>query len=486
MKVQLDKRVVAALTIDGKPVADAAGRVIGTTPNPGRKPFIVLDGHKDAPVGFGLRVNRTKKSFVLVRRVGARVVSTTVGHHPDLLLGNDVPPDRNARLVAAEVASRVRRGENLSETRRRQRAESAVNGVTLRQLFDAWLGDYRSSAKRDPRPNTIAAVEKAMQRLGDKLLDKRAEEVSWKDIAAFFKMKARDRSHVTAAEQTVRWISAVYNSANKRLMLDAVQSRQQPTLYVNPASIFASTGALRDAAELQRDYDRKGVRRPLSGRAGQLTKWLDAVLEARSRPTARTGADYLLVTLLLGLRRAESSGLVWHDRTEAVASERHPKSGINLVDLDEGSLTLQQTKNRWNHVLPLPDFVLQVLRERRLLVGASPYVFPSATRDRRYAVGNYRDPRSFMHAIRKEAGFHFGVHDLRRTIGNVATALGIPSDAVRQILNHKGGRAGAGVRYTTLALEQLRLVMQNIEDEILSQATNPPTRRAEVRRQKAA
>lgn len=486
MKVRLDKRVVTALTIDTKPIADATGRVVGASPNAGRKPFIVHDAHQDAPVGFGLRVSRTVKSYVLVRRVGARVLSTTVGRHPDLLLGNDVPADRNARLVAAEVASRVRRGENPAETRRQLRAKEAASGTTLRRLFEDWLADYGSSAKRDPRTNTIKAVEKAMERVGDKLLEKRAEEVTWKDIASCFNRIAGQQGHVTAAEQTVRWVSAVYNKANGRQVLDAVQARSQPQLYVNPAAIFASTGALRNAAELQRDYEKKRVRRPLTEKPGQLTRWLDAVLAARRRPAARTGADYLLVTLLLGLRRSESAGLAWHDRTEKLPPGRHPKAGTNVVDLESGSLALGHTKNRWSHELPLPEFVQQVLRERRLLVGESPYVFPSACRVDRFANGYYRDPRSLLQVVRKQAGVSFAMHDLRRTIGNVATALGIPSDTVRQLLNHKGGRAGAGVRYTALSLEQLRAVVQHIEDEILAQATDPPTRRSAQWQRRAA
>lgn len=260
MKAQLDKRVVSTLTIDQKPVADAAGRCIDTRPNPGGTPFIVLDAHKDAPVGFGVRVNRTKKSYVLVRRVGSKAISTTVGHHPDLLIGNDVPPERNARLIAADVASRVRRGEHPAQERRPKRAQEALAGATLRRLFEQWLEDYRSSVKRDPRANTNNAVEKAMQRLGDRLLDKRADDVSWKYIAAFFGQKAGQSGHVTAAEQTVRWVSAAYNKANDRLMLDAVHGRGQPRLYINPTAIFASTGALRDASELQRDYENSAAR----------------------------------------------------------------------------------------------------------------------------------------------------------------------------------------------------------------------------------
>lgn len=472
MRAVLDKRFVADCRFDAVPVVDESGKVVATVPNTKGRYYDVGDMHKDAPVGFALRVNKRSKTYVLTARQGARVVTVKVGRHPDLLIGKDVPPVRNARLLAAELLARIRRGEQVNETRREERVAARAGRPTLRVLFEQWLEEYQTSAKRDPRTNTIAAVHKAMDRLGPALLDRDATDVTWRDLEGFFKDKAIKQGHLTAAEQTVRWVSTVYNRANHRLTLDALQEKVQPNLYTNPASIFIQTGALRDGAELQRDYDKKGVRRPLSGTREHFQKWLDFVLTARRSGASRTGADYMLATVLLGLRRSESAGLLWHDRVGRVPAPKHPKAGINFIDLDRAVLVLNATKNRYAHRLPLPRFVLQLLRERRLLVGDSPYVFPRVSRSRLATAAHYADPRAFLEQVKKGIQVAFSMHDLRRTFGNVVTDMGLSDRLAKQLLNHKTG--GSTARYTDQSLEQLRPVMQRVEDEMLSYATMNP------------
>ncbi len=469
----LDKRTVADCTFDAIPMFDSSGKQVSTVPNEAQKHYDIHDSHKDAPTGFRLRVNRSVKTFVLVQRVGASVKTVTVGRHPDLLLGSGVAPDRNARLVAAELSSRLRRGEDVNQTKRAERIAARKSEVTLRVLFSRWMADYVASAKRDPRKNTIAAVEKAQQRLGDKLLDTPADELTWRDLEVFFVDKATKRGHLTAAEQTIRWVSAVYNKENHRITLDALQAKGQPNLYPNPAEIFIKTGALRNNAELERDYDKKGVRRPLSGQREHFQSWLDYVIAARDDLNkSRTGADYMLLTVVLGMRRNETAGLLWNDRLSKAPDPGHALRGHNFVDLDHAVVVLNVTKNRYAHRIPIPGFVLQILKERRLLVGDSPFVFPRVSRSKLATSTHYNDPRSFLEEVKKAIKVNFSMHDLRRTFGNIVTEMGLPDRLARQLLNHKSG--GVVARYADQSLEQLRPVMEDVEDEMLAYATNSP------------
>lgn len=469
MKTILDKKFVSTCKFEAVPVLDDAGRQAGTQPNTKGRFYDVRDAHPDAPTGFALRVNKTSKTYILQMRQGAKVVTATVGRYPDLLVGKDVSPDRNARLLAAEMSARIRRGENVNETKREGRIAERAGKPTLRELFNAWLEDYETSAKRDPRENTLLAVKKGMERLGDRLLDRQADDITWRDLEDFFKDKATVQGHLTAAEQTVRWVSTVYNKANHRLTLDALQVKVQPSLYINPASIFMQTGAVRDGVELQRDYDKKGIRRPLSGTREHFRRWLDYVLKARHDGSSRTGADYMLVTVLLGLRRNESAGLLWNDRLHLVAAPKHPKAGVNFIDMTNRVLVLNVTKNRYAHRLPLPNFLFQLLQERRAIVGDSPYVFPRVSKSKMARSAHYQDPRSFMEEIKKGIQVAFAMHDLRRTFGNVVTDMGLPDRLAKQLLNHKTG--GSTARYTDQSLEQLRPVMQRVEREMLGYAT---------------
>jgi Phage integrase family len=473
LKTVLDRRFVADCTFDAKPVFDENGKLVGTVPNTEERAYDVHDAHRDAPTGFRLRVNRRVKTYILVQRQGGKVVTTTVGRHPDLLVGKDAAPERNARLLAAEISARVRRGESVNDARRQERAAARSVRPTLRTLFERWMADYLASAKRDPRRNTIAAVEKAQQRLGAKLLDTPADQLTWRDLESFFIDKATKQGHLTAAEQTIRWVSAVYNKENHRITLDALQAKQQPDLYPNPAEIFIKTGALRNNAELERDYDKKGVRKPLSGERKHFQLWLDYVLASRHDANkSRTGADYMLTTVMLGMRRSETAGLLWNDRIDKVPPLAHPLLGHNFIDLDNAVVVLNVTKNRYAHRIPIPGFILQLLKERRLLVGDSPFVFPRVSRSKLAHAVHYNDPRSFLEEVKKAIKVNFSMHDLRRTFGNVVTEMGLPDRLARQLLNHKSG--GVVARYADQSLDQLRPVIERVEDEMLAYATTNP------------
>lgn len=466
MKMILDKRLVAGLTFEAVPVVEG-GKMTGTVPNTKNRHFVVFDAHHDAPTGFGLRVSQSVKTYILQIRQGAKVVTVTVGRHPDLLIGKEAATERNARLIASELSARLRRGENVNATRRQVQHDAQRGVETLRTLFDDFLAHYENNAKREPRANTVMAIKSAMKRLGDKLLNKPADAVTWMDIEAFFNEKAGVAKHLTAAEQTVRWVSAVYNRANDRRDLLALQAGADPVPLRNPATIFAKTGKMRDNAELQRDYERKGIRKPLSAFADNFRQWLDYVLDARNRDSARTGADYLLVTMLMGCRRTETAGLYWSDRVPEKAAQ-----SANVIDLDARLLVLRTTKNRHIHRLPLPSFVLRLLMERRELVGRSPFVFPSVSRSKLSRASHYTDPRSFMDSVKQGTQISFAMHDLRRTFGNVVNNMAIPSLLTQQLLNHR--TKGSTAAYTQQSLEQLAVYMERIETEMLSYATVNP------------
>jgi hypothetical protein len=62
---------------------------------------VVFDSHGDAPVGFGVAVNRTNMSYILQRRIGDRVLKATLGNVRDM-------PLAKARLEAQKVLEGMR------------------------------------------------------------------------------------------------------------------------------------------------------------------------------------------------------------------------------------------------------------------------------------------------------------------------------------------------------------------------------------------
>lgn len=195
-----------------------------------------------------MRVSKPVKTCVLKLGQGSRMVTATVGRYPDLLVGKGVPPARNARYLAGALSAGLRAGGDVNATKREQLVASKAAGTTVRGLSEGWLRNYKASRNNDPGPNTIAAVAKAMDRLGSKLLDRLADKVSYAGLEAFFEKKAA--THLTAAEQTIRWVSTVYYRDNERLQLDVIKAEVEPVPYRNPATIFAMKGHLRDRHEL--------------------------------------------------------------------------------------------------------------------------------------------------------------------------------------------------------------------------------------------
>ena len=136
------------------------------------------------------------------------------------------------------------------------------------------------------------------------------------------------------------------------------------------------------------------------------------------------------------------------------------------VDLVGRTLTVPETKNREPHVLPLSDFLVDMLRERQQ---GSPWVFPGSGKS-----GHYEDPKKAVKEVVALSGVEFTPHDLRRTFITIAESLDIPAYALKRFLNHKAnGDVTAG--YIVLSVERLRRPMQSITDHIHEMVVREPS-----------
>lgn len=86
MKKTLNKSfIINKLSISVKPALNDRGKVV-CEPNPQQKPYIVFDVHRDSPVGFGVKVSLTKKTYVIQRRVSSGDRSVSEGNKPSSVL----------------------------------------------------------------------------------------------------------------------------------------------------------------------------------------------------------------------------------------------------------------------------------------------------------------------------------------------------------------------------------------------------------------
>jgi len=159
----------------------------------------------------------------------------------------------------------------------------------------------------------------------------------------------------------------------------------------------------------------------------------------------------LLLVLFTGLRRSEAAKLKWAN-----------------VDLKARTLKVEDTKNHEDHVLPLSDFLAELL-QRRKDEAETEYVFPNEQQ-----TGHLIEPKKQIRRVVEESGVEFTVHDLRRTFITIAESLDIPAYALKRLLNHKmSNDVTAG--YIVADVERLREPMQKITSYILRSMGVLPT-----------
>jgi integrase len=157
--------------------------------------------------------------------------------------------------------------------------------------------------------------------------------------------------------------------------------------------------------------------------------------------------DYLRLLLFTGLRRSEAASLEWDD-----------------VDLVGRTLTIRETKNREPLVLPLSDFLWDMLAARHEASPNSQWVFPGPGKS-----GHLSEPKTAVRQVVTLSGIDFTPHDLRRTFLTIAESLDVPAYALKQLANHKTkGDVTAG--YIVSDAERLRPPMELITNHLLQKA----------------
>ncbi|HDS6437981.1 MULTISPECIES: tyrosine-type recombinase/integrase [Enterobacterales] len=462
MKTTLNQSfIINKLSISAKPALNDRGKVVFES-NPQQKPYIVFDDHRDSPVGFGVKVSLTKKTYVIQRRVSSGDRSVSEGKKPSSVLkvkvGNvsDFPNIDQAREVARQLV------QTMIATKRnpnRIKRETEASELTISEVF-AQYRQHLLGRPKPAKPNTLSVLNKAENRL------KEWEALRVKDLTGneilqkFDEIASRAR---TAAEQTFRWINVAVKHAIEIEAGNAQTQQRQPTLSYNPFNILKVQKKFRTRSELEDSYRAKGVRNPLSPK-DTLGSFLTALHNKRS--LNRLGCDYLLLTVLLGARKEETASLCWR---EALTEEEARTT--SYVDLENRMIRFYDTKNRNDHELPICDATKRILEDRRDIVNDNEkradkrkWVFPA--RSSRSKVGHYSDSKSLRENLCQEAGIvKLGMHDLRRTFGRVAEEL-TSYAVVKKLLNHRN-TTDPTERYANPDQDRVYEALQRIELNML-------------------
>ncbi|HBB7486217.1 TPA: tyrosine-type recombinase/integrase [Escherichia coli] len=462
MKTTLSQAfIINKLSIGVKPTLNHAGKVVFEA-NPEHKPYIVFDDHRDSPVGFGVKVSLTKKTYVIQRRVSSGDRSVSEGKKPSSVLkvkvGNvsDFPNIDQAREVARQLV------QTMIATKRnpnRIKRETEASELTISEVF-AQYRNHLMGRSKPAKPNTLAVLDKAENRLSE-WAGLRVKDLTGNEILRKFdEIASRAR---TAAEQTFRWINVAVRHAIEIEAGNAQTQQRQPSLSYNPFSILKVQKKFRTRSELEDSYKAKGVRNPLSPK-DTLGRFLTALHNKRS--FNRLGCDYLLLTVLLGARKEETASLCWRE----VLTEEEART-TSYVDLENLMIRFFDTKNRNDHELPICDATKRILEDRRDIVNDNEkradkrkWVFPA--RSSRSKIGHYSDSKSLRENLCQEAGIvKLGMHDLRRTFGRVAEEL-TSYAVVKKLLNHRN-TTDPTERYANPDQDRVYEALQRIELNML-------------------
>ncbi len=377
-------------------------------PNPENGQIIFWDS---ALMGFGIRVTKGSKTFIVQKRIEGKPVRVKIGNFPQVKA-------EAARKEAHNELARMSRGVNPNDEKMRNRAQNVTLLEAIEEFFNSrklkprTVYNYRnliSVCFRDWMVKSLASISKDM-------VERRHKKIGIKHGEAY-------------ANFSMRVLRSILNFAAARYE----DSKGQFLIIENP---------VRRLSQVRAWY--KVKRRDDCIRPNDLPVFFEALDKLESEIMR----DFFLVLLFTGLRREEAASLKW-----------------SQVDFKNKTLTILDTKNDEKLELPLSYYLEDLLKRRYELFNVNGFVFPGGGK-----TGYIREPKRAIDKIRKELGAYITVHGLRRTFIMIAESLDISHYALKRLINHKMSGDVTAQHYLVHNVERLREPMRQITDFILQKA----------------
>lgn len=376
-------------------------RTVETIPNPKSGQKFYWDKQL---TGFGVKATKSTKSYIVEGQVFRRRRRYVIGRV-------EVFSPEIARKKAIEVLGEMANG---IDPNRRKRGE-LIEDITVQSAFQKFF-----AMKVNLSPITVSSYRRTCDLYLKSWASKPITEITRQMVLTRHR-KITDAHGAVTANNVFRHFRSVYN-------FTAASFDEFPP---NPVTILTQARAWH-----------KERRRQSVVPAHLLPDWWQAVM--REDETTR---DVLLVALFTGMRRSEVLALQWDN-----------------VDLLGRSLTIPNTKNGDPLVLPLSDFLHELLRKRRRLTGNSEWVFPSDS-----ASGHIQETKKMTARVSAAIVHKFTMHDLRRTYITIAESLDIPHYALKRLLNHRTDSDVTG-GYIIINVDRLREPVERVARRILELA----------------
>jgi len=319
-----------------------------------------------------------------------RPVTLTLGKWPDM-------PIAEARERCARLLVEVRDGKDPAEEKRQQRET-----LTVGEMLALYLEQHSRPHKRSWRDDEGRARNHIIPAFGSRRVDDLTREQVRKWHAGL-----AETMKPAAANRALALLRNVYN---------VIFPEQD-----NPCQVKMFRETSRDRF-LQPD---------------ELGRFFAAVEAERTEGNPDI-ADYILLSLFTGARRANVLAMRWTDLD---------------MTLRQWRITAEDSKNKQAMVIPLIGEALEILARRREYAG-SVFVFEGQGKR-----GHLWNPRKGWLRILTRAGLQdVRLHDLRRTMGSYQTIGGASTAIVGKTLGHRNPASTAV--YARMTLDPVRDAME--------------------------
>ncbi len=370
--------------------------------------------------GLCIRISPTGvKTYQVIKKLHGRMTRITIGKETDLTVeqARNKASDKITDIVYKEI--------HPNKEERILRAKS----LTLGEVYT----DYKAASNL--RAGTLANYKLAIDRDLKDWKDSPLQKIT--GLMVQKRHKALSKESDTVANKTMRVLRALFNYAR-----DEYEDS-------NGRSLFPDN----PTRKLKRQWNTEKRKRGHISQH-QLKDWFDAVIDlpnTMKRGDPDLARDYLIFIALTGLRRREASSLQWDD-----------------IDLNAKSFIVRDTKNHDDLWMPLPDYLVDLLKERKATLEES-----KKEKQELAPPFQIEDPRKFVEIVRTESSVYFTIHYLRRTFITIAESLDIGVFTIKALVNHRSGTNDVTEGYIQINTERLREPMDKITNFILSTEVDP-------------
>jgi integrase len=319
--------------------------------------------------GLALRIREGgSRRFIFFYRFAGKSQRVTIGDASAWSLDA-------ARARARELRVKIDRGENPADDR--QAAKVVRELLTLKAVAD----DYLAARRSKMRPRTYSETARYLQDYFTPMHDLELDKIERRDVATQCRAIAKENGPV-AADRARSVLSALFAWA-----IGEGKAEANPVIGTNKASDNPPRSRVLTDSELVKVWN--------------------------GLPSNDYGAIVRLL-ILTGCRREEIGSLQWSE-----------------IDFDARTITIPggRTKNHNQHVVPLSEIALGILKSRHRIIGRNLVFGRSSTGFLAFS----ESKRDLDQAVPLDP---WTIHDLRRTVRTGLGKLGIAPHVAEAVLNH--------------------------------------------------